>query len=174
MKYEVSDRADICHAKTIQTLVSAARRFYNSSDPEQVPSLQTDVMKATLGCDFRSMYIQPLMLDWAQNKSESCLPFTRCTQQQPGMLGLVACLPSLRRACSAARAAVVKTTRFSFRQVAPLLRDDPRVKVIHLLRDPRGILRSRQVARMVGSPLVHQTREIQALCSTILQDWKVS
>ena len=131
-------------------------------------------MKATLDCDFRSVYIQPVLLAWSQNESLSYRPFSQCTQQRPGPAGLADCLPLLRRACSAARAVVVKSTRLSFRQVEPLLRNDPTVKVIHLLRNPRVILRSRQMPGEGDVLANYHIHEVKSLCSTILQDWKLS
>ena len=68
---------------------------------------------------------------------------------------------------------MVKTVRLPVRQTALLLQKDPKVKVIHLVRDPRGVLRSREVARMVGSPLVKQLNATRELCSTMADNLRV-
>ena len=65
---------------------------------------------------------------------------------------------------------MVKTLRFAVKQAEDLLRVDPKVKIIHLVRDPRGVLRSREVTR-IGLQY-HVTGE--QLCSKVAQDVKVS
>ena len=52
------------------------------------------------------------------------------------------CVSHFHRACQPSPLREVKTIKFTADSLGPLLSADPKVKVIHLLRDPRGMLLS--------------------------------
>ena len=53
------------------------------------------------------------------------------------------CIQLLSKVCQRRKVSAVKIIRGSMREMHFLLNSDPNVKVIHLVRDPRGALRSR-------------------------------
>ena len=53
------------------------------------------------------------------------------------------CVPVMQASCETSPLRAVKTIRLTIDAIGPLLSLDPKVKVIHLLRDPRGMLLSR-------------------------------
>ena len=134
-----------------------------------MPLLMKNILNAALSCRFQSMYIQPLMLSMTTTSSRSCQAFGECTKRKPGLLGLVDCLPLLTRSCSKAKASVVKTVRLSMERAATLLKADSKVKVIHLVRDPRAVLKSRRTS---GIARTYATTP-KKFCSTVLKDLKV-
>lgn len=74
--------------------------------------------------------------------------FQRCLRashhdHNPQTEAVSKCLPGLRRACSQSAVVVLKTIRYTMAKAMTLMARDPEVKVIHLLRDPRGTLYSR-------------------------------
>ncbi|XP_070178774.1 carbohydrate sulfotransferase 4-like isoform X1 [Littorina saxatilis] len=141
---------------------------FNASDPSQMTSVQNDVMLTSLSCRFHEMPIQTLKLDWAIQKSVSCRPYNNCIRGRSGNQALISCRPLLQKACSTASVFVAKTVRLSMKQAATLLKVDPQVKVIHLVRDPRGQARSKQYyirSRQRIAPV-----RIQEHCSRVLRD----
>ena len=58
------------------------------------------------------------------------------------------CLALAEKSCRSAKHRVIKLLRMTLDNLAPLLKRNPRLKVIHLFRDPRGIFNS-----MVGTSL---------------------
>ena len=86
-----------------------------------------------------------------------------------GLLGLFNCLSVLRKACTSAKVSIAKTVRLSMEEAETLLKADSKFKVIHLVRDPRGVLKSRQISGI--SWTYRMTTE--QFCSTVLQDVNV-
>ena len=147
-------------------------RELHPEDPDQLSSLQKNTIKNIFNCEFMEVNMQvfyTLILPWAADRSRSCGRFAVCLRHSRGMLGALNCIPFLNRTCSSANVNVVKTVRLSMKQAEALLQEDPEVKVIHLVRDPRGVLRSRQVTRVGLS--YHETAE--QLCAKVVQDIKV-
>ena len=56
------------------------------------------------------------------------------------------CVPILRSLCSQSSLRAAKTVRAQMMSMDALLAADPEVRVIHLLRDPRGVVSSRREA----------------------------
>ncbi|KAK7492743.1 hypothetical protein BaRGS_00016048 [Batillaria attramentaria] len=100
--------------------------------------------------------------------SETTKTFFSCFKKRPGISGTLACLPSVARPCRAAKVTSVKTIRFFMKQAAKLVKDDPKVKVLHLLRDPRGTLRSQaSVAEFKWNDLNNASR---LFCDRVYRD----
>ena len=94
---------------------------------------------------------------WETIVKPSIIHFRHCTANRLPIVKQ--CAEILRKACLQASLRSVKEIRLDFRLVAPLLRLDPEIKVVHLVRDPRGLLAS------CWSPKV-----VSFLCSRMLKD----
>ncbi|XP_025084644.1 carbohydrate sulfotransferase 6-like [Pomacea canaliculata] len=130
-------------------------------------SMSVDIIGTSLNCSFLS--IDPRTLtQWTLYRSLAPGSYLRCKEKSPGVFGILRCLPILRRTCMAARVTVVKTIRFSLKQAEKLMKVDPRVKVIHLLRDPRATFSSQ--AEMGEFPLKDVGNFSKQFCQRILQD----
>lgn len=125
-------------------------------------------VKSFLDCRFQSVNLNTLMRTWAFGMGRSTQPFRDCKAHNPGVLGVQSCLPLLQRPCRAARVTSLKTIRLTMRQAERLLREDNKVKVIHLVRDPRGTLNSRSKGLKFKEKRVKGHAGL--LCSHILQD----
>ena len=78
------------------------------------------------------------------------------------------CLPLLQEQCTVSKLHSAKLVRLRMLTAALLLDRDPSIKIIHLLRDPRGILNSRhQDARNQNAAMVQDSK---VLCPTIVRD----
>ena len=76
------------------------------------------------------------------------------------------CLPELSTPCSQASIRAAKTVRMRMSTVERVLLRDPEVKVIHLFRDPRGVVLSRSKS-MESERMLKEGRE---LCRKMRQD----
>lgn len=88
----------------------------------------------------------------------------------------VACVPMLRNLCSGRRVRAVKTVRATMDSMEPLLAHLPNFRVVHLMRDPRGVTLSRMKfhdsARSRYSDVGNETlvREAELYCRTVARD----
>lgn len=81
----------------------------------------------------------------------------------------MACFQDVNARCRSAKVIAAKTIRLSMRQAEVLLASDPTVKVIHLVRDPRGVIASRLEfnERFRREPTAIQATK---LCSQVMQN----
>ena len=85
---------------------------------------------------------------------------------------IVRCLPLLEEKCRASTLHSAKFVRLRMPTVQSLLKLMPSAKVVHLLRDPRGILISRhREARNRTSAMIS---DAQVLCATMVRDLRTS
>ncbi|KAK7089270.1 hypothetical protein V1264_024795 [Littorina saxatilis] len=138
-------------------------KFY---DPD---SVTTGHVKAFLDCDFGSLDPSTLIQYHLKN-SLTTSAYHQCMTQNSGIVGSIRCLPKMVTPCRKANVTVVKTIRFSMAQAARLVQLDPTVKVVHLIRDPRGTLRSQsRVGEFKPKDIVAASKK---LCDRVLNDLK--
>ena len=80
------------------------------------------------------------------------------------------CLPTMQQACDESPVRVAKVIRLSMHSVQSLLQKDPSVKVVHLVRDPRGVLPSRGEIDPALLELHSLNRSASELCEGMLTD----
>ncbi|XP_013421993.1 carbohydrate sulfotransferase 1 [Lingula anatina] len=90
-----------------------------------------------------------------------------CLKSKRG-LGKASCLPLMQEACRTASLKTLKLLRIRMNQVETLMQKNPRLKVIHLVRDPRAALISR---RKVGEMIGNLEMEANMRCMEILRDY---
>ena len=78
--------------------------------------------------------------------------------REPPNMQLKSCLELAEKTCIEADHRVIKSLRMTLDNVIPLLEANPRIKIIHLFRDPRGIFNSR-----VGDEMLHPLDEQKLL-----------
>ena len=81
------------------------------------------------------------------------------------------CLPHLVKTCKDKPIKVTKVLRQNMTVLADILKDFPKLKVVHLLRDPRGIINSRLALNWPwwGGPL-NISKEARLLCTKMRED----
>ncbi|XP_076438080.1 carbohydrate sulfotransferase 1-like [Babylonia areolata] len=125
-------------------------------------------VKSFLGCDFFPLDLVTLRQAFLR-RGRSIVRYFNCTRGTTSVHGIQDCLPLLYKACGRADVTVVKTIRFSMAQTTTLMAEDPRIKVIHLVRDPRSTLRSRKMAGrrfFAGRP----SESARLFCQQVLAD----
>ena len=121
---------------------------------------------------------QESLLDWFHlsdsNRSKEsflvCVKHKRL-QNPSNTIAIKECLPRLERTCNSATMRVFKTIRLPMATAEYFMHKYPNVKVIHLLRDPRGMFLSQTRAR-----LIRKTPEefIKEYCTRIANDLDIS
>ncbi|XP_071109442.1 carbohydrate sulfotransferase 5-like [Haliotis cracherodii] len=74
--------------------------------------------------------------------SKDTKPYLKCLKANPGVLGMLQCLSILQNQCSQSNVSVVKTIRLQMEAVETMMKSNPSLKVVHLVRDPRPTIRS--------------------------------
>ena len=110
----------------------------------------TGSLRAILSCNFtaldeaifRHRFVAVL---WTHYLSLSMIPFKKCLMRQAN---LSKCVPLLVASCQRSSVVTVKVIRLHMSLLEELMTADPGLRVIHLVRDPRGIMESwRKVSR---------------------------
>ncbi|XP_046561533.1 carbohydrate sulfotransferase 2-like [Haliotis rubra] len=74
--------------------------------------------------------------------SNDTKPYQMCLKTNPGVLKILGCLPILQKQCMESDLSVIKTIRFPMGAVETMMKSNPSLKVIHLIRDPRPTIKS--------------------------------
>ncbi|XP_067659325.1 carbohydrate sulfotransferase 1-like [Haliotis asinina] len=74
--------------------------------------------------------------------SNDTKPYHVCLKKNPGVLKILDCLPILQKQCMESDVSVIKTIRFPMEAVETMMKSNPSLKVIHLIRDPRPTIKS--------------------------------
>ena len=95
--------------------------------------------------------------------------YLNCSHQSRVAAGV--CLPHLATTCKEKPSKVTKVLRQNMTVLADIFKDFPRLKVVHLLRDPRGIINSRLALNWAwwGGPL-NISKEAHLLCTKMRED----
>ena len=87
------------------------------------------------------------------------------------------CLKLAEKSCKSAKHRVIKLLRMTLDNLAPLLKTNPRLKVIHLFRDPRGIFNSKVGASLYpvdDKKLLRIRGAVKTMCERLLVDLEAS
>ncbi|XP_069122199.1 carbohydrate sulfotransferase 1-like [Argopecten irradians] len=155
--------------KPIQFLNGDKRDFLSK---ENVTSLTTT---SILSCKLSELPLDVLTDGFLNKGNEktshqlmSCLASFRRISSEPGM-ALRRCLPDYEMVCNNSKHVVIKTIRMSMSSMERLLVNFPRLKVIHLMRDPRGTVGSQKRYGELRK-CCNETESVRMFCSTVLRD----
>lgn len=130
-----------------------------------------DTLEKILSCDFTGDGMVSY-LDDRQNSTDPCWRWNRflrnkCRWRSP------ACFDPcfVRAVCLRARIQVVKTIRVGSRHLIPLLEKLPNLKVLFLIRDPRGVINSRNALHWCQrNPNCVDAKQLCAMIDRDMQD----
>ncbi|GAB1607966.1 carbohydrate sulfotransferase 1-like [Argonauta hians] len=115
----------------------------NITHLKRTRDIKIQVLNAWLSCSFNGALARTLyysLKTWCQN----CQEYFKCVgDSSTSFLKIHLCLPLLVNLCKKANVRIAKVIRLEMKLVSELLISDPNLRVVHLLRDPRGILNSR-------------------------------
>lgn len=86
--------------------------------------------------------------------------------------GFDTCMKKLQTLCYQSRSIILKTIRFSMELMPRLLKKFPGLKIVHLLRDPRGIIDSRRRGGFLRN--IGKAQSSKSLCTLIRKNVQYS
>ncbi|KAL4220298.1 chondroitin 6-sulfotransferase [Mactra antiquata] len=152
----------------ILNYINGTKRFYSSPQYEGVV---LNEIKSWLTCDLSNLSVQTLTDDFVRF-SRYMKKFRECylaAKESNSEIRIHKCLQNAKLACERAPLIVLKFIRLSMQFVAQLLPYFPSMKIVHLVRDPRGIYNSRK--RVWHS---YVPENCQPLCAQTWEDLKTS
>ena len=122
----------------------------------------------------RDMFVRGLMKDkWTRGLSSSMQSFRNC-KRRLGLKALAKCIAPLAEKCRQSDIVAVKVIRLHMSYVDKLLSADPDLRLIHLVRDPRGLVESwRKVAPRRTKSMKHMRLNAKLMCQRMLTDCQV-
>ncbi|XP_041372030.1 carbohydrate sulfotransferase 1-like isoform X3 [Gigantopelta aegis] len=149
---------------------SSMLALYLSKKTEIRPSL-SDTIEHFLSCDLENVDLYTLNQFHLKN-SRSTGTYLVCVRGANGIGEMLTCLTSLVKTCAAAKVTVLKTIRMPMLEVSALLQKYPQLKVVHLVRDPRGTLLSQTRVGNFKWSMLHEVAP--ELCRKISLDLRIS
>ncbi|XP_048238529.1 carbohydrate sulfotransferase 3-like isoform X1 [Haliotis rufescens] len=119
-------------------------------------------------CSFENIDLDTLT-QFHMQESKTTKAYFKCTQRNPGVNGIVACLPDLKDLCRSRRINSQKVVRLPLRLVSPLMQKYPDLKIIHLVRDPRASILS-QYVRLKYFQWSNLQKYAEMFCARIHED----
>ena len=106
----------------------------------------------------------------SSNVNKNILLYKKCISDQRTLLS--PCVNKLKAKCLQKNIRAVKTVRLRMMHVKVLLEKMPRLKIIHVLRDPRAVVNSRMAGKSFASLYGHKNRakEAKLFCYQMLED----
>ncbi|XP_067674625.1 carbohydrate sulfotransferase 4-like [Haliotis asinina] len=97
------------------------------------------VLLGLLNCDFEEMDIDTVSQFHLRN-SRTTKSYSDCLHVYPGIFGILHCLPDLYKICINAKVILAKTIALNMKIAVEMMYKDSKVRVIHLVRDPRATI----------------------------------
>ncbi|ELT96485.1 hypothetical protein CAPTEDRAFT_216015 [Capitella teleta] len=130
-----------------------------------------NLTKNILDCNFKDIDVGTLkhnfITSWTH--SNSFLSYRQCMATNKERVDI--CLGAVQKKCELAKHRVIKTIRTPLEYTQGYLDSIPDLKIIHSVRDPRGILHSR---RQVGVVRAYTEKFSQKLCTRMVVDWRLA
>ena len=149
---------EICFINCIRIIKNKCTQGFINNETCMELLRETRACAAEPGCIKKRLIANP---DDPFVKRQSCLDELQRTKILP-------CLTLLKRQCRNADIVVAKTIRLTMNHVEIMMKYDPFLKVIHLVRDPRAIMASRLHIKYKMRSQLSSAMDI--LCHDLLKD----
>ena len=115
-----------------------------------------------------------MVAKWTENMSISLQSFRSCIDPQRRLETLTRCLVPLIEKCRRSEVVAAKVIRLHMSYVDKLLSDDPDLRLIHVARDPRGLVEAwRKVAGKRTRSMSHMRLNAMLICRRMLTDCQI-
>jgi len=138
----------------------------------------TEPLQAIFSCNLttldRQLFVGGFMRQkWTRNLSFSLQSFRSCNRRRR-LKTLTKCLVPLVEKCQHSDVIAVKVIRLHMSYADKLLSDDPDLRLIHLVRDPRGLVEAwRKVAPKRSRSKIHMRLNALLICRRMLTDCRI-
>ncbi|XP_021362871.1 carbohydrate sulfotransferase 1-like [Mizuhopecten yessoensis] len=148
--------------------LNGTQRVYNNS--RDAVWVEADILYRWFTCDFCRVNIQDLKSKFIESFSTNLREYAVCLNRYR-FNPLPRCLSQLRKTCEQATVRSIKTVRLQNLESIPiLLRRLPSLKVIYLVRDPRGRLASQAALDPTEWNIVEDQAE--TMCTQMYQEFR--
>ncbi|XP_052089666.1 carbohydrate sulfotransferase 5-like isoform X2 [Mytilus californianus] len=132
----------------------------------ELPAVQADMLANWFNCRLSDINLSDLRSSNLQYHSRMTREYYQCQRRS----NISSCIGHLVEVCKQMKNKILKVVRLRMETTELLLNTLPNLKIIHLVRDPRGILNSLMRAKLIGvNDFKSKASEI---CNDILSDIK--
>ncbi|XP_069141632.1 carbohydrate sulfotransferase 3-like [Argopecten irradians] len=162
---------ELAYSNQSVTFYNSSVRKYTSHD--DIARLHADLLYNWFTCNVTDLDLGSLTSDYLRFYSSSTLPYHNCLRRYGSDIRSVGyCLSYMKSYCEQKELRTIKTIRLNLETVEILLERLPRLRVIHLIRDPRAIIHSRVRVKLLTWKNTRQ--EASDLCAKISTDIPLS
>ncbi|XP_060079159.1 carbohydrate sulfotransferase 6-like [Ylistrum balloti] len=152
-------------------LYNGTNRYVHT--PEEKISFFVESLYNWFTCNFKDLDIGTLTSSYLLHYSKKTRNYMGClTRHHNKMDGVEYCLQYLQSTCIPAKLRVIKSIRINMDTVHLLQQRLPFLKVIHVVRDPRGIMNSRVKVKL--SNWINLSSEVNNLCRRMTKNIEMS
>lgn len=138
---------------------------------EDIENIYPEMILNWFTCNFKDLDLNGLTNSFIPSFTPEHFDYITCVRLFHGKFSRMKtakkCVHLLRKRCLTAKTRTIKTIRLTMSMADKLLSSLPRLKIVHLIRDPRGILNSRFEKNLVSMNLQVAAEE---LCDQISSD----
>ena len=137
-----------------------------------------DPLRSIFSCNLtavdRQVFLTGFMrAHWTRNLSFALQSFRRCNRWQP-VQTLAKCLVPLTDKCRRSDIVAVKVIRLHMSHADQLLSNDADLRLIHVVRDPRGMIESwKRLAAAHRRSMFHMRLNAKLICQRMLTDCRI-
>ncbi|XP_069141630.1 carbohydrate sulfotransferase 5-like [Argopecten irradians] len=165
---EAVDRID--NNKTI-VFFNGTERYIQT--PEEKISFFVETLYNWFTCNFNDLDLSTLTSSYLLYYSKKTRTYYMCLKRHDySQDGVVNCLRHLEATCVPAELRTIKSIRINMDTVHLLHQRLPSLKVIHVIRDPRGIMNSRFKVKL--SNWINLETEVSALCKRMARNKEIA
>jgi len=135
-------------------------------------------LQAIFSCNLsvmdRRVFVRAFMSQkWPLNMSISLQSFRSCNRRRR-LEPLTSCIEPLIQKCRQSSVVAVKVIRVHMSYVDQLLSDDPELRLIHLVRDPRGLIETwRKIVARRSRSMTQMQLNAKLMCRRMLTDCRI-
>ncbi|XP_060566337.1 carbohydrate sulfotransferase 1-like isoform X2 [Ruditapes philippinarum] len=141
---------------------------------EDKQSIILDEINSWLNCKLTALNIHTLSNPHHAQHTNIMAAFTNCMKEEKKKQtpNLRRCFDEATSLCKKAPLRIIKFIRIKMKDAAMLLLLYPNLKIVHLVRDPRGIMNSRFKIHMASEDKIKS--QVVGHCTTVYEDLKIS
>ncbi|XP_063415825.1 carbohydrate sulfotransferase 5-like [Mytilus trossulus] len=152
------------YENTAITFLNGSSRLLDKTT--ELPTVQAEMLANWFNCRLSDINLSDLRSSNLQYHSRSTQEYYQCQRRS----NISSCIRRLVEVCKQMKNKILKVVRLRMETIELLLKRLPNLKIIHLVRDPRGILNSLMRSKLIG--VNDFESKASDICNAILSDIK--